>query len=86
MLGRRDQGNEIAHDAGSAILSYNEEKLKISCSPEQIRDRVGIEQRRDHIKDRSEHGHWEADTTVSSKSAVALMVLLERSLGLTLLR
>jgi len=51
-----------------------------------IPDRVGIEERPDHINDRSEHGHWEGDTAVSRKSRAALMVLQERSLGLTLLQ
>ena len=50
-----------------------------------IPDRVGIETRPDHINDRSEHGHWEGDTAVSRKSREALMVLQERSLGLTFL-
>jgi IS30 family transposase len=50
-----------------------------------IPERVGIEQRPEHINDRSEHGHWEGDTAVSRQSSAALMVLQERSLGLTLL-
>ena len=48
--------------------------------------RVGIEQRPAHINDRGEYGHWEGDTAVSRQSADALMVLQERSLGLTLLK
>jgi IS30 family transposase len=51
-----------------------------------IPERVGIEQRPAHINDRSEYGHWEGDTAVSRQSSAALMVLQERSLGLTLLK
>ena len=50
-----------------------------------IRERTGIGQRPAHITDRSEYGHWEGDTAVSSQSANALMVLQERTLGLTFL-
>jgi len=50
-----------------------------------IPNRVGIESRPAHIDDRSEYGHWEGDTAVSRQSGEALMVLQERSLGLTLL-
>jgi IS30 family transposase len=50
-----------------------------------IPERTGIDQRPVHIADRSEHGHWEGDTAVSRKSAEALMVLQERTLGLTIL-
>lgn len=50
-----------------------------------IPDRVGIEQRPTYINDRGECGHWEGDTAVSRQSAEALMVLQERSLGLTFL-
>ena len=50
-----------------------------------IPDRVGIEQRPAHIDDRCEYGHWEGDTAVSRQSGQALMVLQERSLGLTFL-
>jgi IS30 family transposase len=51
-----------------------------------IPQRTGIEQRPHQINDRSEIGHWEGDTAVSRESKAALMVLQERSLGLTLLR
>lgn len=50
-----------------------------------IRERTGIDQRPACINDRSEYGHWEGDTAVSRRSATALLVLQERSLGLTLL-
>ncbi len=48
--------------------------------------RTGIEERPQEINSRKENGHWEGDTAVSSQSKAALMVLQERSLGLTLLR
>ena len=48
--------------------------------------RTGIEQRPQQINDRNEIGHWEGDTAVSRQSKAALMVLQERSLGLTLLQ
>lgn len=51
-----------------------------------IPHRIGIEQRPEHIEGRSQPGHWEADTAVSRASKAALMVLQERSLGITLLR
>ena len=51
-----------------------------------IRYRTGIEERPEEINSREEYGHWEGDTAVSSHSKAALMVLQERSLGLTLLR
>lgn len=50
-----------------------------------IPERTGIEHRPAHIADRSEYGHWEGDTAVSRQSANALMVLQERTLGLTIL-
>lgn len=51
-----------------------------------IPERTGIQQRPAHINDRSEWGHWEGDTAISRQSSEALMVLQERSLGLTLLQ
>lgn len=45
--------------------------------------RRGIEQRPDQINAREQHGHWEADTAVTRQSKEALMVLQERTLGLT---
>jgi len=50
-----------------------------------IRYRIGIDKRPEHVNSRKEPGHWEADTAVSRQSKVALMVLQERKLGLTLL-
>ena len=50
-----------------------------------IRERTGIDQRPACINDRSEYGHWEGDTAVSRRCTTALLVLQERSLGLTLL-
>jgi len=48
--------------------------------------RTGIEERPEHINNREEIGHWEADTAVSRQSKQALMVLQERVLGLTFLK
>lgn len=50
-----------------------------------IPERTGIEQRPEGANNRSECGHWEADTAVSRQSKAALMVLQERALGLTFL-
>ena len=51
-----------------------------------IPDRVGIEHRPEQANTRQQYGHWEADTAVSRQSSPALMVLQERSLGITLLK
>ena len=51
-----------------------------------IPHRTGIEARPEYINTREQPGHWEADTAVSRQSKAALMVLQERSLGITLLR
>jgi IS30 family transposase len=48
--------------------------------------RTGIEERPQHINNRKEIGHWEADTAVSRQSKQALMVLQERVSGLTFLK
>ena len=48
-----------------------------------IPHRVGIELRPESINTRKEYGHWEADTAVSRQSKESLMILQERSLGLT---
>jgi len=48
--------------------------------------RTGIEERPEHVNNREEIGHWEADTAVSRQSKQALMVLQERALGLTFLK
>jgi len=50
-----------------------------------IPERTGIEERPEAANNRSECGHWEADTAVSRESKAALMVLQERALGLTFL-
>jgi len=47
---------------------------------------IGIEERPEHINNREEIGHWEADSAVSRQSKQALMVLQERALGLTFLK
>lgn len=51
-----------------------------------IPDRTGIEHRPEQVNTRQQYGHWEADTAVSRQSKSALMVLQERSLGITLLK
>jgi len=43
-----------------------------------IPNRIAIDQRPAKINDRSEFGHWEADSIVSRASKVALNVILER--------
>ena len=50
-----------------------------------IPDRTSLDERPQAANDRTEIGHWEVDTAVSSQSTAALMVLQERTLGLTLL-
>ena len=50
-----------------------------------IPHRVGIEERPERVNQRKEYGHWEADTSVSRQSKQALMVLQERTVGLTFL-
>lgn len=44
-----------------------------------IPHRIPIDQRPDEVNQRSEFGHWEADTAVSNQSTVALAVLIERT-------
>jgi len=51
-----------------------------------IADRTSLDERPQAANERSEPGHWEADTAVSRQSTAALMVLQERALGLTLLQ
>lgn len=51
-----------------------------------IPDRTALDERPQAANERSELGHWEADTAVSRQSTAALMVLQERALGLTLLQ
>lgn len=51
-----------------------------------IPNRTGIEKRPANVNKREELGHWEADTAVSRQSKEALMVLQERTMGLTLLQ
>jgi IS30 family transposase len=51
---------------------------KISRGPS-IPNRVGIEQRPAHIEERSEPGHWEADTIFGKNQDSFLVTLVERS-------
>ena len=48
--------------------------------------RISIEERPQHVNNREQIGHWEADTAVSRKSKQTLMVLQERMVGLTFLK
>lgn len=50
-----------------------------------IPERTSLEERPQQANDRSQIGHWEADTAVSRASKATLVVLQERALGLTLL-
>ena len=70
VCGRKNRRKRI-HKRGKRIL---------------IPNRTGIERRPVSVNKRDELGHWEADTAVSRQSKVALMVLQERTMGLTLLR
>ncbi|MBF0479997.1 MAG: IS30 family transposase, partial [Candidatus Omnitrophica bacterium] len=51
-----------------------------------IPERVSIEQRPQQANDRSQFGHWEADTAVSRQSLASLAVLAERVSRLTKLK
>jgi IS30 family transposase len=48
-----------------------------------IPDRVSIDQRPLSATQRADYGHWEADTAISRQSKESLMILQERTLGLT---
>ena len=45
-----------------------------------IKNRVSIDERPEYINNRSEIGHWEADTMVSRKSKSVIQVLFERKI------
>lgn len=55
-------------------------------SVNRIPERVGIDQRPQQANDRSQFGHWEADTAVSRQSLASLAVLTERVSRLTKLK
>jgi len=55
-------------------------------SVNRIPERVGIDQRPREANDRSQFGHWEADTAVSRQSLASLAVLAERVSRLTKLK
>lgn len=55
-------------------------------SVNRIPERVGIDQRPQEANDRSQFGHWEADTAVSRQSLTSLAVLAERVSRLTKLK
>jgi len=100
-IGLERPGKRISHETIYQYVFKQERALTqyLQCGRKQRRkrknkrtkrvmipDRVGIEQRPPQIQERSECGHWEADTAVSRQSKAALMVLQERAVGLTLLR
>ena len=58
---------------------------KGSSSVDNIKDRVGIEQRPESANTRSEIGHWEADLMLFSDKKSNLMVMQERKSRFTLL-
>jgi len=51
-----------------------------------IPNRVMISERPDCINDKSEYGHWEADTAVSRQSKAAIVILRERKLQICIIR
>jgi IS30 family transposase len=51
----------------------------------QIPNRRGIEQRPAHIETRQEFGHWEGDTMIGANHQSALVTLVERKTGFTLI-
>jgi len=55
-------------------------------SVNRIPERVSIDQRPQEANDRSQFGHWEADTAVSRQSLASLAVLAERVSRLTKLK
>lgn len=55
-------------------------------SVNRIPERVGIDQRPQQANDRSQFGHWEADTAVSRQSLASLAILAERVSRLTKLK
>ncbi len=61
-------------------------KAKCANSVNRIPERVGIDQRPQRANDRSQFGHWEADTAVSRQSLAALAILAERVSRLTKLK
>ena len=63
-------------------------KRKVSRlnSVNRLPERVGIDQRPQQVNDRSQFGHWEADTAVSRQSLASLAILAERVSRLTKLK
>ncbi len=51
-----------------------------------IPNRVMISERPDSINNKTEYGHWEADTVVSRQSKEALVVLRERKMHIVIIR
>ena len=63
-----------------------ERKAKQTNSVNRIPERVSIDQRPQEANDRSQFGHWEADTAVSRQSLASLAILAERVSRLTKLK
>ena len=61
-------------------------KAKQTNSVNRIPERVSIDQRPQEANDRSQFGHWEADTAVSRQSLASLAILAERVSRLTKLK
>ena len=61
-------------------------KAKQTNSVNRIPERVSIDQRPQEANDRSQFGHWEADTAVSRQSLASLAILAERASRLTKLK
>lgn len=52
----------------------------------QIPNRRGIEQRPAHVEERLEIGHWEGDTIIGANHKQAIVTIVERKTGFTLMR
>lgn len=69
------------------VCGRKQRRKRRSCHAKRIMiaHRTPIEQRPEAVNTRQEYGHWEADTAISRQSSAALLVLQERTLGLTFL-
>lgn len=77
-------------DLSPCLVRGKRKRQKRSIKPGKrivkIPNRVMIGQRPKKISDRSEYGHWEADTIVSRQSKSSLVVVRERRLQLMFIR
>lgn len=77
-------------DLASLLVRGKRERQKRSIKPGKrivkIPNRVMIGERPNKINDKSELGHWEADTVISRQSKSALVVVRERKLQLMFIR